>query len=62
MAGVRLADLPFPEGTAVTMIVRGRELVAPRGRTVILPGDHVYIFSRPEERALVRLMFGREES
>src|SRR5690606_40207104 len=40
VAGANLADLPFPEGSAVTMIVRGRELLAPRGNTVILPGDH----------------------
>ena len=62
VAGASLSDLPFPEGTSVTMIVRGRELVAPRGSTVLTPGDHVYIFSRPEERGLIRLMFGREES
>jgi cell volume regulation protein A len=62
VAGARLADLPFPDGTSVTMIVRGREHGAPRGGTVLTPGDHVYIFSRPEERALIHLMFGREES
>jgi cell volume regulation protein A len=61
VAGVRLADLPFPEGTAVTLIVRGRELVAARGATVLMPGDHVYVFARPEEQALVQLMFGRPE-
>ena len=61
VAGASLADLPFPEGTAVTMIVRGRELVAPRGATVLTPGDHVYIFARREDRTLIQLMFGRPE-
>src|SRR5690606_19960439 len=44
VAGVPLHDLPFPEGTSVTMIVRGRELLAPRGSTTLTPGDHVYVF------------------
>lgn len=62
VAGANLADLPFPEGSAVTMIVRGRELLAPRGNTVILPGDHVYVFMRPETKPFVQLMFGRPET
>jgi cell volume regulation protein A len=59
---VPLADIPFPDGTAVTLIVRGRELVAPKGTTVLSPGDHVYVFARTEELALIQLMFGRPES
>ncbi|HEU4628617.1 MAG TPA: potassium/proton antiporter [Gemmatimonadaceae bacterium] len=61
VAGARLADLPFPRGTSVTLIVRGGELLAPRGDTVLQPGDHAYVFSRPEEKPLVQLMFGRPE-
>ena len=59
VVGVPMSDLPFPEGAAATLIVRGRELIAPRGATVLLAGDHVYIFSRPEDEPLMRLMFGR---
>lgn len=62
VAGVSLADLPFPEGTSVTMIVRGAELLAPRGSTVISAGDHVYVFTRPESKALIQLMFGSPET
>jgi cell volume regulation protein A len=61
VTGARLADLPFPEGTSVTLIVRGGELLAPRGDTVLQTGDHAYIFSRTEERQLIQLMFGRPE-
>ncbi len=39
----------------------GAALVAARGRTVLQPGDHVYVFTPPEERAFVQLMFGRQE-
>jgi cell volume regulation protein A len=62
VCGVHLTDIPFPDGTAVTLIVRGRELIAPKGNTVLSPGDHVYIFARTEERSLIQLMFGRPES
>ena len=61
VAGVAVADLPFPEGSAATMVVRGRELIAPKGATVLLPGDHVYVLARPEDVPLVHLMFGRPE-
>jgi cell volume regulation protein A len=56
-----MADLPFPDGAAATLIVRGRELIAPRGQTVLEPGDHVYIFAREEDRPLIQLMFGRPD-
>ncbi len=62
VAGEQLSDLPFPDGASVTMIVRGRELLAPRGNTVLLPGDHVYVFTNPESKAFVQLVFGQPET
>ncbi|ACG72150.1 sodium/hydrogen exchanger [Anaeromyxobacter sp. K] len=61
VAGSRISELPFPEGSTVMLVVRGRELVAARGRTVLQPGDHVYVFAPPDEKAFVQLLFGREE-
>jgi len=61
VAGVSLADLPFPEGASVAMIVRGHDIVPPKGNTTLTVGDHVYVFARPEDRPLIHLMFGREE-
>ncbi len=61
VVGLPLAELPFPEGAAATLIVRGDELIAPRGSTTLQPGDHLYIVSRPEDRAFVQLLFGRPE-
>jgi len=61
VTGVPLADLPFPEGAAATLIVRGRELIAPKGHTTLDAGDHVYVFARPEDRPFIQLMFGRPE-
>jgi cell volume regulation protein A len=61
VAGSHIAELPIPEGSAVMLVVRGRDLVAARGRTVLQPGDHVYVFARPDEKPLVQLLFGRQE-
>ena len=48
VAGMTLEELPFPEGAAVTMIVRGQQLIAPNGATRLEVGDHAYVLSRPE--------------
>ena len=58
---VKLSDIEFPSGTAVVLIVRGNELLAARGDTVLRPGDHAYIFFRPEDRPFVELLFGGPE-
>jgi cell volume regulation protein A len=62
VANARIADIPFPSGSAVMLVVRADELIAPRGALVLLPGDHVFVFCRPEDRAMLDLLFGREES
>lgn len=61
VAGVPLSDLPFPPGAAAALIIRGQELLAPRGHTVLQAGDHVYVFARPEDRPFMQLMFGQPE-
>jgi cell volume regulation protein A len=62
VAGARLEDLDFPDGSAVTLIVRGNRLVPPKGSTALEPGDHVYVLAQPEDRGLIQLMFGRPEA
>lgn len=61
VAGAQLADLTFPEGAAVSMIVRGQSLIPPRGSTALLPGDHVYVITRPDDLNEIQLLFGRPE-
>ncbi len=61
VAGSRIADLTIPEGSSVMLVVRGRELLAARGSTVLRPGDHVYVFASAEDRGFVQLLFGRQE-
>ena len=43
------------------LVVRGDDPIAARGTTVLQPGDHVYLFCKPQDRAFVDLLFGREE-
>lgn len=62
VCGARVADIPFPEGTTLMLIVRGRELVAPRGDTTLQAGDHAYVFCKPRDRRLVQLLFGEAEA
>lgn len=62
VCGASLSQIHLPPDAAVTLIVRGNDLVAPRGPTVLAPGDHVYVFFRPEDRRFVELLFGRSES
>jgi cell volume regulation protein A len=61
VAGVSLAELLFPDGASVAMIVRGKDVVPPKGNTTITVGDHVYVFARSEDRPFIHLMFGRAE-
>jgi cell volume regulation protein A len=62
VSGVSLEDLDFPEGSSVTLIVRGNRLIPPRGATTLQPGDHVYVLAQPEDQPLIQLMFGRPEA
>jgi len=62
VAGVPLEQLDFPDGSSVTLIVRGNRLVPPRGSTTLEPGDHVYVLAQPEDRGLIQLIFGRPEA
>jgi cell volume regulation protein A len=60
--GARIADIEFPAGAAIMLIVRGDDLIAPRGHSELRAGDHVFVFCRPEDRASIDLLFGREEN
>jgi potassium/hydrogen antiporter len=61
ITGVPLSELPFPEGTAVTLILRDDAILVPKGHTVLQAGDHVYVATAPEDRPFVQLLFGRPE-
>lgn len=62
ITGVPLMELPFPEGTAVTLILRGDQLIVPKGHTTLEAGDHVYVATTLADRAFVHLLFGQPEA
>jgi cell volume regulation protein A len=62
VAGTALSDLPLPGRTSVLLVVRGAEVFAPRGGTVLEPGDHVHVFCEPGDKPFVQLIFGSEEA
>jgi len=57
-----LSQIQLPPDAAVILVVRGSDLIAARGHTVLMPGDHAYVFFRPADRRYVELLFGRPES
>ena len=61
VCGARLAEVEFPTGSAVVLIVRGEDLMAARGDTVLAAGDHAYVFFQPQDRPFIELLFGRPE-
>lgn len=58
VAGAAIRDVPFPEGAAVLLVVRGPRLIPARGSTLLEPGDHVFLFARAADRPLIELLFG----
>ncbi len=59
VCGATLSQVPFPPASAAVLVVRGEELLAARGGTMLEAGDHVYVFCRPEDRPFIELLFGR---
>jgi cell volume regulation protein A len=58
VAGESVRDLSLPEGSLVVLIVRGGQVVVPRGDTQLEPGDQVCAFVMPDARGLLDLLFG----
>ncbi len=55
--GRRIADLPLPSDCLVMAVVRGDEILVPRGETMLQPGDEVLALVRGEAgRALHALL------
>ncbi len=56
-AGLALRDMALPYEVLVTLIVRNDEIMIPRGRSVLLPGDHVFITMRSRCKPLINCFF-----
>lgn len=56
-AGRRVRDLALPESAVVAMLVRGADVIPPRGSTEIREGDHVFVVLKTGVRRWVDRMF-----
>ena len=61
VTGALVRDLPLPAGCVLTMVLRGDEVLGPRGSTRFEQGDHVCVFVTRADRPLLDLLFGRPE-
>ena len=59
-ANKTIQEIGLPNGVLITMIARDRELVAPHGRTLVKPGDYVFVMLDPKLRWLADHVFARE--
>ena len=57
IAGKALRDVHFPKQGVVGTILRGNEIILPRGQDVILPGDDVIVFAMPAAIPEVEKLF-----
>ncbi len=57
-----LGELALPEGAVVAMITRGDAVFPPRGSTMLLPGDHIFILIRPGLKPFVDNIFSHLQS
>jgi cell volume regulation protein A len=62
VCGMKIGDIVLTGDAAITMLLRGDELLPARGDVVLQADDHVYVLCAPPDLPLVRLMFGRSES
>ena len=48
VAHKKVAEAHFPRGMLIGAITRREEVIIPGGKTVLLPGDHLVVFTLPE--------------
>jgi cell volume regulation protein A len=58
VAGRTVQELALPGDAALMLIVRRQELIAPRGHTALLVGDHAFVLCHEGSTANVRERFG----
>ncbi len=59
ITGTPLKDVDFPEGSIVGIVLRGEEVIIPRGNYIAALGDRVIIFTLPEAVRKVEMILGR---
>jgi cell volume regulation protein A len=55
--GRAIRELPLPTDALIVLVVRGKEVISPRGSTVLQGGDQVYVLSSVNYRRVVAELF-----
>lgn len=55
--GRLIKDLPFPHETFIAMIVRGHQVLAPKGQTRLEVGDHLFVLCRKRDQSEITRLF-----
>lgn len=55
--GRRISRLALPDGVVVAMLTRGKDVIPPRGSTMLKEEDHLFVVQRPATRAFVERAF-----
>ena len=58
VAGRSVADIDWPESCVLVAVMRGPDVITPRGHTVLLPGDEVLAVLRSDATAAVASLLG----
>ncbi len=61
VCGAKLKELSLPNDAAVTLVVRGRQLIPAKGHVTLKDGDHAYVLFQEEDRGFIELLFGAPE-
>jgi trk system potassium uptake protein TrkA len=61
-AGARLENIEIPQGLIVAAVLRGRQVIVPRGDQRLEIGDEVILFVRKTESGLAQLVFPGSEA
>ncbi|WP_334074761.1 MULTISPECIES: potassium/proton antiporter [Paenibacillus] len=59
--GKELQELDLPEEVLVTAVIRGEQIITPRGNTVIREGDTLYILGPKAQRDKIKAIFSFQE-
>ena len=57
IANKALRDVDFPKNGVIGIILRGNQIILPRGEDVLTSGDDVIVFATPEAIPTVEALF-----
>lgn len=58
LVGTRLCDLSLPEGTLIVTIIRQGTHLVPKGNSVLMAGDDLYVATRKDHLGDVKIALG----